>query len=87
MVNNSQGLKGCKGSVVCLSPYLADEDRPDYHFDHCICADIPDEKRIDLQVKRYSEKSGKWRWISLDTTHQDCVVHGVNRKDLSCPED
>lgn len=68
-------VKGTEGKA---RPYIDDEDRPDWHFDHCICADIPDDKRIDLQERRFNDQRKKWRWVSLDTTHQDCPVHGID---------
>lgn len=72
------GMKNVAGTVIATRPYLGDDDRPDWHFDHCICADIPDEKRIDLQERRFNKQRKKWRWVSVDTTHQDCPVHGID---------
>jgi hypothetical protein len=70
-------MKQITGTVVS-SRSLSDE----WDEDACLCqGKVPDDKRIDVQQRIFDEKRNQHRWKSFVRYHQDCPVHGCNRKE------
>lgn len=51
----------------------------DWNVEDCLCqAAIPNEQRMDFQVREYDEKRREWRWKSKVTYHMECPIHGIH---------
>lgn len=78
------GMKKVSARVLSSRPYVDDDAYTDEEFAVCICGEVPDDKRVDLQTRYFSEPKQKWRWKTLLTSHQDCPLHGCEREPVKC---
>lgn len=77
------GMKQVSGRVVSSKPLIEDWDD-----EKCLCqGKVPDEKRIDVQVRIWDEKRNKHRWRNMIRYHMDCPVHGCHREPRECQQD
>lgn len=70
-------------------------DRPqprrpdDWDDDDCLChGEVPEEKKVFFQEKRWHEKKKQNIWRNVLRCHIDCPIHGVRitTEDRPCRE-
>lgn len=70
-------MKQVEAREIRNHPFIPDDDYTDDEFARCLCGDVTKDKRIDVQVRYWSEAQRRWRYKNVLTSHQDCPLHGT----------